>query len=597
MVPDLNGVRDLASVDTGDIVEKQRLVLTRTLTIACVPLRQQPPAPPRATKPARYRAPACRDFFPQARQDPQSPAPSPALAAHRQGRRSLVRICDLLVVALKPDEHLYPLISALVNTLEDKPRIVANCCWALMNLSDHLGSFYEEESIVTALLRVTDGTDNDSNFLQNTALATLSHMEQLLGMQNQFLGIDERNNWNELQSNMQRFGCAYLLVIQNVVCKLGNGIEPLADQTMIVLLGLIQSSTVLEDAFLAVGTMAAALEVKFSPYIQAFLPFLYPALKVHEDTHLYVVAVVLLATSRGEQSVQYADLFISMQLENLSSEMLNCNMKIPILSCFSNIALAIGLVFEPYLDQSCRTPWLREGILEAYTGTVTGLKNTEKVQLLFPHIQLMLKLVKQFLADEERPESVRLSLGLVGDLADAFPNGEIKQLLLAEWLAQMLRAKIRLSSDTKKTLRWYCAKFVLCLAENQVRTNVGEAPGMRGTTERKQALVRLLDRPERTERHPVPALRQLSNDALAVNSTAFEDEDSKTGELGWADYGKTRASADVLLWINIIMDTFAVLALATDPVSLALLDRKPDKKTAPLFNMDMYKQTFGQSVY
>ena len=52
-----------------------------------------------------------------------------------------------------------------------------------------------------------------------------------------------------------------------------------------------------------------------------------------------------------------------------------------------------------------------------------------------------------------------------------------------------------------------------------------------------------------------------------------------------------------LLWINIIMDTFAALALATDPATPALLDRKPDKKTAPLFTVDMFKQIFGQSTY
>ncbi|OBZ72155.1 hypothetical protein A0H81_08042 [Grifola frondosa] len=45
------------------------------------------------------------------------------------------------------------------------------------------------------------------------------------------------------------------------------------------------------------------------------------------------------------------------------------------------------------------------------------------------------------------------------------------------------------------------------------------------------------------------------------------------------------------------MDTFAALALATDPATLALLDRKPDKKTAPLFSVDMYKQIIGQSTY
>jgi len=56
-------------------------------------------------------------------------------------------------------------------------------------------------------------------------------------------------------------------------------------------------------------------------------------------------------------------------------------------------------------------------------------------------------------------------------------------------------------------------------------------------------------------------------------------------------------SAVQLLWINIIMDTFAALALATDPASEALLDRQPDKKTAPLFSVNMYKQILIQSTY
>ncbi|KIP10478.1 hypothetical protein PHLGIDRAFT_84980 [Phlebiopsis gigantea 11061_1 CR5-6] len=56
-------------------------------------------------------------------------------------------------------------------------------------------------------------------------------------------------------------------------------------------------------------------------------------------------------------------------------------------------------------------------------------------------------------------------------------------------------------------------------------------------------------------------------------------------------------SAVQLLWINIIMDTFAALALATDPASHRSLERKPDKKTAPLFTVDMYKQILGQSAY
>ncbi|KAF8640285.1 hypothetical protein AX16_010180 [Volvariella volvacea WC 439] len=52
-----------------------------------------------------------------------------------------------------------------------------------------------------------------------------------------------------------------------------------------------------------------------------------------------------------------------------------------------------------------------------------------------------------------------------------------------------------------------------------------------------------------------------------------------------------------LLWINIIMDTFAALALATDPASESLLDRLPESLTAPLFSIHMLKMILLQSVY
>lgn len=64
-----------------------------------------------------------------------------------------------------------------------------------------------------------------------------------------------------------------------------------------------------------------------------------------------------------------------------------------------------------------------------------------------------------------------------------------------------------------------------------------------------------------------------------------------------SDSETSALSAVQLLWVNIIMDTFAALALATDHASPALLDRKPDKQTAPLFTVDMHKQILLQSVY
>ncbi|KAJ3029501.1 UNVERIFIED_CONTAM: plasma membrane calcium [Siphonaria sp. JEL0065] len=52
-----------------------------------------------------------------------------------------------------------------------------------------------------------------------------------------------------------------------------------------------------------------------------------------------------------------------------------------------------------------------------------------------------------------------------------------------------------------------------------------------------------------------------------------------------------------LLWVNLIMDTFAALALATDPPTPELLNRAPARKSDPLISYDMWKMISCQSVY
>jgi Ca2+-transporting ATPase len=64
-----------------------------------------------------------------------------------------------------------------------------------------------------------------------------------------------------------------------------------------------------------------------------------------------------------------------------------------------------------------------------------------------------------------------------------------------------------------------------------------------------------------------------------------------------SDEEESVLSAVQLLWVNLIMDTFAALALATDPASERSLDRQPEKATAPLLNIDMVKMILGQACY
>lgn len=52
-----------------------------------------------------------------------------------------------------------------------------------------------------------------------------------------------------------------------------------------------------------------------------------------------------------------------------------------------------------------------------------------------------------------------------------------------------------------------------------------------------------------------------------------------------------------LLWVNLIMDTLAALALATDPPTPSLLNRPPESKRSALITGLMWRMILGQAVY
>ena len=146
-----------------------------------------------------------------------------------------------------------------------------------INSLTHLFSTGNESNFRTAAYEaiasyLTHATPDAIAVVQKTAITVLQRMEQLLSIQNQIVGVDDRNNWNELQGNL----CGVIIVrlksydrslpnlimsiSQCVIRKLNEGIQPLADRIMTLIIQLIQSagrtSTVLEDAFLVVGAMA-----------------------------------------------------------------------------------------------------------------------------------------------------------------------------------------------------------------------------------------------------------------------------------------------------------------------------------------------------
>jgi len=69
------------------------------------------------------------------------------------------------------------------------------------------------------------------------------------------------------------------------------------------------------------------------------------------------------------------------------------------------------------------------------------------------------------------------------------------------------------------------------------------------------------------------------------------------GLLGAITNGETPLNAVQLLWVNLIMDTFAALALATDPPTKRLLDSPPYGRHASLITRKMWVCILGQVVF
>ena len=67
--------------------------------------------------------------------------------------------------------------------------------------------------------------------------------------------------------------------------------------------------------------------------------------------------------------------------------------------------------------------------------------------------------------------------------------------------------------------------------------------------------------------------------------------------IGSCAHGASPLRAVPMLWVNLIMDTFASLALATEPPTMDLLSRKPYGRTKPLISRTMLKNIIGHAFY
>ncbi|KAF1775719.1 P-type ATPase, cytoplasmic domain N [Phytophthora cactorum] len=132
------------------------------------------------------------------------------------------------------------------------------------------------------------------------------------------------------------------------------------------------------------------------------------------------------------------------------------------------------------------------------------------------------------------------------------------------------------------------------------KANVGFAMGISGTAVAKDASdIILMDdnfnsivNAIKWGRNVYDSIAKFLQFQLTVNVVAIS-----LAFIGAVVLEQSPLSAVQMLWVNLIMDSFASLALATEEPTPALLERKPYPKTEPLISKKMTKHILGQSAY
>ncbi|KAI3327271.1 armadillo-type protein [Xylariaceae sp. AK1471] len=432
---------------------------------------------------------------------------------------ALGRITESCSESIDPNTHLDPLIRSLFAGVHDS-KMAASCCWALMNLAERFSGDFEATSnpitphfnqSVQTLLEVTSQAGAEttvrttsyevlSAFIQHAAtdsfpaIAQLSdviikRLEETIPLQSQVVSIEDRIALEEMQTSLST-------VLQSIIQRLEKEIAPQGDRIMQVALQILNTvgakSSVPEAIFATISGLANAMEEDFFKYMEAFSPFLYNALANQEEPSVCSMAIGLVSDitrSMGERSQPYCDNFMNYLLNNLRSVALSNQFKPAILQCFGDIASAIGGHFETYLSVVAQVLQqaaavtaapdgsyemydyvisLREGIMDAWGGIIGAMKISGKAQALQPYVESIFQLLNIIAQDMNRSDSLmRSSMGVIGDLADAYPNGELADAFRQDWLSTMIKetkSNRDFQQRTIETARW---------AREQVKRQLG----------------------------------------------------------------------------------------------------------------------------
>ena len=393
--------------------------------------------------------------------------------------------------AIVPVKQLMPL---LCEKLRDVPRVSANICWNVQVLAEAqsagpypdttvLSEFFT--AIAMALLEVVARPDADERQLRMAGYNALSvlvskagndclgHMQALT--QEMLKHLQESYKSMDRECELQGYICG---VLTSLVSRLRDKVAPLADQIMSEALKVISAyqqvrggaQVLHEEALLLIVALANAAGSGFERFMPHFAPHLTVGLQNYEEIQVCLTTTRMvgdLCTALEGKVAKYCDMILEILYTNLKNPAVDRKIKAAVMTCFGDIAMAITGDFEKYLGpvvqmlreaSSTRLAdgpadseeWieylnsLREGVLEAYSGIIHGLKESNKLPLFKEHVNTVLMLVKEISEDQtSQMPVIKAAVGVVGDLILVFQTELAAYVGKAPFLSNLVQIAIR----------------------------------------------------------------------------------------------------------------------------------------------------------
>lgn len=414
-----------------------------------------------------------------------------------------------------PTKALAPILG---RKLTDVPRVASNICWCIQVLAESqevdfieappttdLSEFFT--AFAEGLLMVSARPDCMEKNLRMSAYNALSvlvahsgndcngHLEQLTQEMLKHLATSFQTPDPECE--LQGYICG---VLTSIIQRLRGRVQPAADQMMEQCLKVIQAykqvkqaDVIQEEALLTISALVNVLGAHFEKYMPHFEAHLRVGLQNHEDVTVCLISTRLVGdccTALQTRVAPYCENFLQILYTNLQNQAVDRRIKATIMSVFGDIAMAVAGDFDKYLapvvqmltqasattiqegpqQQPAAEEWfeylnsLRQGVLEAYTGIIHGLRDANKLHLFKEHVSDVIKLVALIADDKTALDSavsdstMRAAVEVIGDLVMVFQQELTQYLSGAPFVRQLITFASRIQDPKgQKTVMWLSA--------------------------------------------------------------------------------------------------------------------------------------------